>query len=123
LQSNRAEQFRENAANCLRLAASAQNEQARAMLMHMADAWVRLAASTKEEAAAEPNGSEENMTQTIEPMETKSDEYRTNAFACERNAKEATDRAIKRQWEELAIQWHYMANQAARLPDLFQSLE
>ena len=40
LQSTRAEQFREHAANCLKLAASAQNEQARAMLVHMAEGWI-----------------------------------------------------------------------------------
>jgi hypothetical protein len=54
---SKAEQFREHAADCLKLAASAQNEQARAMLMHMADAWVRLAASKEE--LAEPHDSEE----------------------------------------------------------------
>jgi hypothetical protein len=46
---------------------------------------------------------------------TKAEEYRTKALACERHAEEANDRTIKLQWEELAIQWHYMANQAARL--------
>jgi hypothetical protein len=29
-------------------------------------------------------------------------------------AKEVTDPAMKRQFEELAMQWHYMANQTAR---------
>ena len=48
-------------------------------------------------------------------MVTKAEEYRTKALACERHAEEANDRTIKLQWEELAIQWHYMANQAARL--------
>jgi hypothetical protein len=48
-------------------------------------------------------------------MSAKADEYRLKAALCERNAREATDRNIKRQWDELAIQWHYMANQAARL--------
>jgi hypothetical protein len=35
----------QHAANCLRLAASVQDQQAHAMLMHMAEAWIRLAAS------------------------------------------------------------------------------
>ena len=48
-------------------------------------------------------------------MSAKADEYRLKAAVCEKNAGEATDPNIKRQWEELAIQWHYMANQAARL--------
>ena len=48
-------------------------------------------------------------------MVAKAEDYRAKAITCERNAKEATDRTIKQQWEELAIQWHYMANQAARL--------
>ena len=43
---NKSEQFREHAADCLRLAASAQDQQAHALLMHMADAWIRLAAAT-----------------------------------------------------------------------------
>ena len=51
-------------------------------------------------------------------MEAKLDEYRAKALACEKNAKEATDRAIKRQWEELAVEWHYIANQAAEVLDL-----
>ena len=56
-------------------------------------------------------------------MEAKTDQYRVHAFQCEKNAKEATDPAIKCQWEELAIQWHYMANQAAWLLGILQSAE
>lgn len=56
-----------------------------------------------------------------EAMETKLDEYRANAFACEKNAKEATDRVIKRQWEDLAIQWHYLSNQVTKLLGTLQS--
>jgi hypothetical protein len=58
-----------------------------------------------------------------EPMEAKIDEYRASAFACEKKAKEAADRTIKLQWEELAMQWHSMANQAARLLDMLQPLK
>jgi hypothetical protein len=61
---SKAEQFREHATDCVKLAASAQTEQARAMLMHMADAWVRLAASQEDMGhgswkVTEPGGSEE----------------------------------------------------------------
>jgi hypothetical protein len=56
-------------------------------------------------------------------MKTKIDEYRANALACEKKAQEATDQVIKRQWEELAIQWHYIANQVARLLDILQPLK
>jgi hypothetical protein len=48
-------------------------------------------------------------------MIAKTEEYRKKALVCEGIAKEATDRSIKKQWDELAVQWHYMANQAARL--------
>jgi hypothetical protein len=47
--------------------------------------------------------------------QTKSDEYRARAVNCEERAKMATDPVVRSQWQELADQWHYMANQAARL--------
>jgi hypothetical protein len=47
--------------------------------------------------------------------QTKSDEYRARAVNCEERAMVTTDRVARSQWEELAAQWHYMANQAARL--------
>jgi hypothetical protein len=64
MRASRAEQFREHAANCLRLAAVAQDQQAQAVLMHMAEAWIRLAAATpaasgSQEKKSEPSGSEE----------------------------------------------------------------
>ena len=42
-------------------------------------------------------------------------DYRAKALACEHIAKKTADRTIRLQWEELAMQWHLMANQAARL--------
>jgi hypothetical protein len=36
------EQYREHAADCAKLAATATDDRTRAMLMHMADAWLRL---------------------------------------------------------------------------------
>jgi hypothetical protein len=50
------------------------------------------------------------------------EEYRGKAIACEKMAKEVTDRAIRDQWQELAINWHYMANQAARLEEMFPKM-
>ncbi len=41
------------------------------------------------------------------------DKYRTKALLCEQRAIETTDPASKRDWEELAIEWHTMANFAA----------
>jgi hypothetical protein len=46
--------FRDHAADCTRLAAVAKDERSRAMLMHMAAAWVRLAESL--EKTLEPAG-------------------------------------------------------------------
>ena len=48
-------------------------------------------------------------------MVSKHNDYRMQAAVCEKRAEEATDREIKRQWQEIAIQWHFMANQAARM--------
>ena len=36
------------------------------------------------------------------------------ALACEQRAKDASDPTAKRDWEELAIEWHTMANFAAK---------
>jgi hypothetical protein len=48
------------------------------------------------------------------PFKNQSDKYRAKALACEHRAKEASDPASKRDWEELAIEWHAMANYAAK---------
>jgi hypothetical protein len=55
-------------------------------------------------------------------MEATAEGYRERAFSCEKMAEEATDQAIRKQWEELAIQWHYMANQAARLSEMLKNI-
>jgi hypothetical protein len=47
-------------------------------------------------------------------MIPKAEEFRTRAIDCEMRSRKATDPSMKRQFEELAVQWHYMANQAAR---------
>jgi hypothetical protein len=36
------------------------------------------------------------------------------ALACEQRARDTSDPTSKRDWEELAIEWHTMANFAAR---------
>ena len=40
--------------------------------------------------------------------------YRMKALACEQRARDTCDPTSKRDWEELAIEWHTMANFAAR---------
>jgi hypothetical protein len=40
---------------------------------------------------------------------------RARALACEQNARAAMDAALRKEWEQLAIEWHIMASVAARL--------
>ena len=47
----------------------------------------------------------------VDPSST----YRLRALASEQRASEASDPAIKREWEDLAIQWHLIAHIAAEL--------
>lgn len=47
---------------------------------------------------------------------------RARALACEQNARSAMDAALRREWEELAIQWHLMANVAARVSGEYADL-
>jgi hypothetical protein len=42
-----------------------------------------------------------------------SDWHRTRALQCEERAQEATDAAVKRGWEEVAIEWHLLATSTA----------
>jgi hypothetical protein len=42
------------------------------------------------------------------------DMYRMKAQVCEQRAVEASDPTSKRDWEELAIEWHTMASFAAK---------
>jgi hypothetical protein len=48
-------------------------------------------------------------------MAINAQEFRGRAFACERHAKEIADPVVRRQWEELAMNWHLIANQVAGL--------
>ncbi len=47
------------------------------------------------------------------PAANRTDVFRLKALFCEQRAREATNQASKRDWEELAIEWHMMANLAA----------
>ncbi len=47
----------------------------------------------------------------VEPSAT----YRLRALVSEQRAREVSDPEIKREWEDLAIQWHLIAHIAAEL--------
>jgi hypothetical protein len=55
------------------------------------------------------------------PFKSRTDMYRAKALDCEQRAREASDPTSKRDWEELAIEWHTMANFAAREIPLIDS--
>lgn len=42
-----------------------------------------------------------------------SDWHRTRALQCEKRAHEATDTIVKRDWQEVAIEWHFLATTTA----------
>jgi hypothetical protein len=42
---------------------------------------------------------------------TQSEVYRLRAVTCEQRAGQVTDPALKREWEELGIEWHLLANE------------
>jgi hypothetical protein len=48
-------------------------------------------------------------------MADKSQDYRLKAVACGQRAKEAPERITRQEWEELAMQWHLLAHQAAQM--------
>jgi hypothetical protein len=48
------------------------------------------------------------------PFKIRADMYRLKALACEQRASHSSDPASKQDWEELAIEWHTVANFAAR---------
>ncbi len=43
-----------------------------------------------------------------------SDKYRSKAFACEKLAREVPNYDLKCAWEEIAIEWHALANRWAQ---------
>jgi hypothetical protein len=44
-----------------------------------------------------------------------SEKYHQKAVGCEQHAQHATDRATEQEWRQLAVQWHSMADQAAKM--------
>ena len=52
---------------------------------------------------------------TVPGMVDPSSTYRLRALASEQRARESSDPAIKKEWEDLAIQWHLIAHVAAEL--------
>ena len=64
---SKAKFFRDRAADCARLAAVAKDERARAMLIHMAAAWVRVAESLEKTLEPTPSFSGR--------LRTRGDEY------------------------------------------------
>jgi hypothetical protein len=51
------------------------------------------------------------------PEPERSEKYLLKAAVCEKCAEHATDQTTEREWQELATQWHSMADQAARMLD------
>ena len=46
-----------------------------------------------------------------------SEKYHLKAVGCEKCAEQASDQTTEHEWQELATQWHSMADQAARMSD------
>jgi len=46
-----------------------------------------------------------------------SEKYHLKAAGCEQCAERASDRTTEQEWQELAAQWHSMADQAAKMSD------
>jgi hypothetical protein len=47
------------------------------------------------------------------PIASRSGVFRLKALFSEERARESTDQAARKDWEELAIEWHMMASLAA----------
>jgi hypothetical protein len=50
-------------------------------------------------------------------METRVAAYRLRALLAEQRANELSNPTLRQEWEELAIEWHLLANSAAQAPD------
>jgi hypothetical protein len=46
---------------------------------------------------------------------TLSEKYHLKAVGCEKCAEHASDQTTEQEWQELAAQWHSMADQAAKM--------
>ncbi len=53
----------------------------------------------------------------------RSNDYRLKAVASEQRAKLASDPGLKSEWQELAIQWHLMANLSAQATDKIPQID
>jgi hypothetical protein len=51
------------------------------------------------------------------------EKYRLKAIASERFAKESHDSAIRTAWEEIAIEWHALANRAGQESRTYRQAE
>ncbi len=49
------------------------------------------------------------------PLSDRSGVFRLKALSSEQRARDSTDPTSKQDWEELAIEWHTIANLAARM--------
>jgi hypothetical protein len=47
-------------------------------------------------------------------MADQSNVYRLRAVACEQRSKQTADPTVKKEWDELAIEWHLLANIVAQ---------
>jgi hypothetical protein len=45
------------------------------------------------------------------------EKYHLKAVGCEKSATSASNQTTEQEWQELAAQWHAMADQAAKLHD------
>jgi hypothetical protein len=79
----------------------------RAIKTRLAQGWGSLFASHR--------GCPQKLRNHLSVMVATSTTYRLRALASEQRARNAPDRAIKREWEDLAMQWHLVAHAAATL--------
>jgi hypothetical protein len=49
------------------------------------------------------------------PESALSEKYHLKAAGCEKCAEHASDQTTEQEWQELAAQWHSMADQAAKM--------
>jgi hypothetical protein len=61
--------------------------------------------------------------QTLTTVSNRSGAFRMKALVCEQHARESTDPASKRDWEELAIEWRLMAHSPASTNDVISHVE
>ncbi len=60
---------------------------------------------------------------TCAPIADRSGVFRLKALFSEQRARESTDPTSKQDWEELAIEWHTIANLAAKMNGEISQIE